>query len=65
MSFSDFELKQQIVEALHPYHALEISDCDIFNNRDYHIYATMDLLKEEAFRRDAQINVMEIKNTNG
>ena len=57
----DHILHQEIVQALHEYHAIELSKQDIFELDDLHKITKLNDLKLEAFYRGSRISVIEIK----
>lgn len=56
----DHQLYMQQVEALHKYHAIELSDQKLFDVEDLQIITNFEDLKQEAYTRDGMINVLEI-----
>ena len=61
LTFFDNEIIQQQVKALHEYHALEISDCPIFEPNEYHTITNFADMHDAAFDRDYVFSVIEIK----
>ena len=61
LSFFDNEIHIEIIDALHEYHALELSNQDLINLWDMHELTDMQLLHDRAFDRDGVFSVLEIK----
>jgi hypothetical protein len=57
-------LFSQQVKALHEWHAIELSNQNIFDPNDLHLIMSKEELYDEAFERDSMIEVLEIKNGN-
>ena len=63
VAWNDFsgELHLEQVKALHEYHALQESNCDIFEPMEYHTIVHLEDLYDAAFERGCDFLVMEIK----
>lgn len=61
INFWDNILYSQQVEALHEWHAIEVSNQNIFEPNDLHFITSKEALYDEAFERDSMIEVLEIK----
>ena len=59
--FADNVIFMEQVEALHEWQAVTESNQDIFEPNDMHFIMSKEELYEEAFNRDAMIEILEIK----
>ena len=61
INWFDHELHQEVVQALHEYHALEVANQDMISLENMHEFTTMQKLKVFAFDCDGMISVIEVE----
>ena len=61
MTLFDNILYQKQVEALHVYHALDLADTGIFDDKEFHTITNISDLHDLAYDRDCIFSVIEVK----
>ena len=61
LTLFDNILYQKQVQALHVYHALELSDMGIFEAKEFHTVTNIYDLHDLAYDRDCIFSILEIK----